>query len=182
MKDLRLFTGATEIGWLRVDSISGEGNLTIMETYKLNDRLASFELADPNYQLKVEMATEFIKIPKTFGDIIEFATEKSLVLVVQDSNSSEILVGGTVITEASPLSPSATQAVAYTNAITTSGSSGNIRFSVASGALPAGLTLSVAGTLAGTPTVSGTFSFSISVEDTVYSSKTIKQFTLVVAA
>ena len=91
MKDLRLFvTGeSTEVGWLRVDSISGEGNMTVMETYKLDDRLASFNPEDSNIAVKVALATEFQKIPKTFTDIIEFATDNSLTLVVQDQKSSK---------------------------------------------------------------------------------------------
>lgn len=181
MKDLRLFTGATEIGWLRVDSISGEGNLTIMETYKLDDRLKDFDPQDGNFTLKVQLASNFAKLPKTFGDIIEFATENSLVLLMQDSKSSELIVGGVVIDEATPLSPAATDGVAYTNTISTTGSSGSLVWSVSSGT-PTGLSIdSSTGVLSGTPVGAGTYVFTISAFDTVYQSTTSKEFTLVVA-
>lgn len=182
MKDLRLFTGADEIGWLRVDSISGEGNLTVMETYNLDDRLKDFDPEGDNYALKVELSTNFMKLPKTFGDVIEFATDNSLTLLSQDSKSTSIIVGGVSITTDSPVT-AGTINVAYAgDTIETSGDSGSVEFSVSSGALPAGLALNKStGAITGTPTEDGTFDFTITVFDTVYQASVSKAFQIVIA-
>jgi beta-lactamase superfamily II metal-dependent hydrolase len=49
----------------------------------------------------------------------------------------------------------------YSQALTASGDTGPYTFSVASGTLPAGLTLSAGGVLAGTPVTGGTFTFTV---------------------
>jgi hypothetical protein len=70
-----------------------------------------------------------------------------------------ITVGPTTI-------PGATVGTIYTQAFTQSGaSSGNVSYSLGSGTLPNGLTLTSAGILSGNPTVSGTFNFTIRVTD-----------------
>jgi len=51
--------------------------------------------------------------------------------------------------------------VAYTQAITGSGGTAPYSFAVTTGTLPAGLTLTAAGVLAGTPTTAGTSTFTI---------------------
>ncbi|WP_161492852.1 putative Ig domain-containing protein [Pseudomonas putida] len=55
----------------------------------------------------------------------------------------------------------ATQNTAYSQALTASGSSGSYAFSVVSGSLPAGMNLSSAGLLSGTPTAGGNSSFTV---------------------
>ncbi|MEI2302278.1 putative Ig domain-containing protein [Ensifer sp. MJa1] len=63
--------------------------------------------------------------------------------------------------------PTATAATAYNQSFGASGGTAPYNFSIASGALPAGLTLDAAsGTLSGTPTSDGTFNFSIQATDT----------------
>ena len=57
--------------------------------------------------------------------------------------------------------PNATVATAYTQTLTGSGGTAPYAFTVVSGTLPAGLTLTTAGVLAGTATTSGTSSFVI---------------------
>ena len=70
------------------------------------------------------------------------------------------------ITTASPL-PTGTVAASYAQTFAATGGSGQYNWSVSSGGLPAGLTLSAAsGQLSGTPTVSGTPSFTITAMDT----------------
>lgn len=54
---------------------------------------------------------------------------------------------------------------AYSQSLTATGSVAPYTFSVASGALPTGLTLSAAGTLSGTPTATGNFTFTIAATD-----------------
>ncbi len=59
--------------------------------------------------------------------------------------------------------PAATQNVAYSQTLATSGGTGQLSF--ISGPLPAGLTLSRAGTISGTPTTAGAYTFLVNVTD-----------------
>ena len=61
--------------------------------------------------------------------------------------------------------PNATTMVAYSQTFTATGTTGAQTWSVLSGTLPAGLTLSAAGVLSGTPTQSGAFTFQVQVQD-----------------
>ena len=63
------------------------------------------------------------------------------------------------LTPASP--PNGTVGVAYSQTIVGSGGTGPYTFTVSTGTLPAGLTLSTAGVLAGTPTAGATSSFTM---------------------
>ena len=65
------------------------------------------------------------------------------------------------ITLAPPTLPPGTTGVAYSQTITASGGTGPYTFAVTSGTLPAGLTLTAAGVVSGTPTTAGTTAFTI---------------------
>ncbi|PIF29581.1 putative secreted protein (IPTL-CTERM system target) [Acidovorax sp. 56] len=67
-----------------------------------------------------------------------------------------------------PASPSAaTVGVAYSQSLAgASGASGPYTYTVTSGGLPAGITLSSSGTLSGTPSAGGTFTFQVTAADT----------------
>lgn len=65
------------------------------------------------------------------------------------------------ITLTPPTLPAGTTGVAYSQTITASGGTGPYTFAVASGTLPAGLTLSTAGVVSGTPTTAGTTTVTI---------------------
>lgn len=65
-----------------------------------------------------------------------------------------------VITTTSPL-PNATAGVPYSKTFQATGGIGGYTWSVTGGALPAGLTLSAAGVLSGTPTTAGTANFTV---------------------
>ncbi|WP_081609260.1 putative Ig domain-containing protein [Pseudomonas sp. CBZ-4] len=66
----------------------------------------------------------------------------------------------------SPLSlPNATIDTAYSQTISSSGSLAPYSYAISSGSLPAGLSLSPAGALSGTPTVSGNFNFTVTASD-----------------
>ncbi len=60
-----------------------------------------------------------------------------------------------------------TVGAAYSQTITASGGIGTYTYATTSGALPAGLSLSPAGVLSGTPTVAATYSFTLTATDTV---------------
>ena len=61
--------------------------------------------------------------------------------------------------------PAATAGVAYTQALSASGGASPYTFSVTAGSLPSGLVLASDGTLAGTPTASGSFSVTVQATD-----------------
>jgi len=61
--------------------------------------------------------------------------------------------------------PNGTLGTPYSEQLTAAGGAGGYVFTVGSGALPAGITLSSAGLLSGTPTAAGAFSFAVSVAD-----------------
>ncbi len=61
--------------------------------------------------------------------------------------------------------PNGSVASAYSQTLTASGGLAPYAFSVSAGALPAGLTLSAAGVLSGTPTAGGTFNFTVTATD-----------------
>lgn len=58
-----------------------------------------------------------------------------------------------------------TAGVAYSQTLTQTGALGAPSYAVTAGALPAGMSLSLAGVLSGTPTVTGTFNFTVTVAD-----------------
>jgi hypothetical protein len=95
----------------------------------------------------------------------------SFTLVIASSNLS--------ITTTSPLTPG-TMNVAYTNTLQAAGGTSPYSWLVTAGNLPAGLALSGAGVLSGTPTASGTFNFSVTVTDSKQNTVT-GPFTLVIA-
>src|SRR6202023_739001 len=71
-----------------------------------------------------------------------------------------------LITVAPPTAAHGPVGVAYSQQITASGGTGPYTFMVASGTLPAGLTLTAAGLLSGTPTTGGTSTVTIRAVDT----------------
>jgi carbon monoxide dehydrogenase subunit G len=73
-------------------------------------------------------------------------------------NAPTISVGPTTL-------PNGTQGSAYSQTITATGGTGPSSFAVTAGALPAGLTLATGGGLAGTPTVNGSFNFTVTATD-----------------
>jgi len=75
--------------------------------------------------------------------------------------SATLSVTCPVITLGPPVLPNGTVGVAYTQTITGSGGTAPYTFAVVSGTLPAGVVLSTAGVLSGTPTTAGTATFTI---------------------
>ena len=61
--------------------------------------------------------------------------------------------------------PDSAGGIAYNQNLTASGGTAPYSFAVTAGTLPGGLTLSIAGTLAGTPNVAGTFNFTVTATD-----------------
>jgi len=77
--------------------------------------------------------------------------------------------------------PAATVAAAYSQSVAAGGGTSPYTYTVTTGALPAGLTLSSAGTIAGTPTAGGSFTFTVTARDSANFTGT-QNYTLTVGA
>jgi hypothetical protein len=77
--------------------------------------------------------------------------------------------------------PAGNQGNAYSRTLTATGGSGALTWTISSGSLPAGLTLSSAGVISGTPGGTGTSSFTVRVTDTANSTDS-RAFTLTINA
>ena len=83
-------------------------------------------------------------------------------------NGSQIItltVNAPTITVAPSTLPAATVAALYSQTITASGGTSTYTFAKTAGSLPAGLTLASNGTLSGTPTAGGSFTFTVTATD-----------------
>src|SRR5262249_18623218 len=76
--------------------------------------------------------------------------------------------------------PDATQQVAYSQQLSSSGGAGAVTWPVSGGSLPSGLGLSSSGAISGTPTQSGSFSFTVRATD-ARQNMASKAFSLTVA-
>ncbi len=77
--------------------------------------------------------------------------------------------------------PNATPGVVYSASVSALGGTGAISFSISAGSLPAGLTLGSTGSISGTPTAPGLFSFTIMATDSASNSAS-KLFSIQVSA
>ena len=95
----------------------------------------------------------------------------SITVKVTDGNGCTGTVNYTLtvncqtITVTNPAVSSGAAGAPFNQTFTQSGAIGGATFSLASGSLPAGLTLSASGVLSGTPTVTGSFPITVSVTD-----------------
>lgn len=76
-----------------------------------------------------------------------------------------VAIGAPTVTISPATVPAATVGTAYSQTVSASGGTAPYTFSVSSGALPAGMTLSSAGALSGTPTAGGTYNFTVTATD-----------------
>ncbi len=81
------------------------------------------------------------------------------------SQAYSMTIAASTIAVAPSTLPTAAIGEAFSETITASGGIAPYSYSVTSGTLPAGLTLSTAGVIAGTPTAGGTFNFTVSATD-----------------
>ncbi|MET4579476.1 Ig domain-containing protein, partial [Ottowia thiooxydans] len=76
--------------------------------------------------------------------------------------------------------PNATQGTAYTQTLTASGAPGPYSFALTAGSFPLGMSFNSAGVLSGTPTVPGTFNFTVTADNGAVGSTGSRAYTLVV--
>lgn len=116
--------------------------------------------------------TQTITVP-VIGETVPEANETFFVnlsgatnATISDNQGLGTITNDDVPVTVSPASLSnGTVATAYSQTVTASGGVAPYGFAVSAGALPAGLTLSPAGALTGTPTAGGTFNFTVTATD-----------------
>src|SRR6202012_510417 len=81
------------------------------------------------------------------------------------SQAYTLTVNSAAIVVAPGTLPAATVGTAYSQSITASGGTSPYTYAVTAGALPAGVTLASDGTLSGTPTAGGSFTFTVTATD-----------------
>ncbi|MEA9561738.1 putative Ig domain-containing protein [Xanthomonas campestris pv. campestris] len=99
----------------------------------------------------------------------------------QASQSYTLSIAGATLVPGQPTLPPAVRGTPYSQVLTATGGVAPYTYSVASGTLPAGLTLASNGVLSGTPTAEGSTSFTIAVADAGNASAT-QAYTFTVAA
>ncbi|XQA78327.1 putative Ig domain-containing protein [Xanthomonas sacchari] len=99
----------------------------------------------------------------------------------QASRSYTLSIAAPTLTPGQPTLPAGTVGTAYNQTLSTSGGTAPYSYSVVSGALPTGLSLTPAGVLSGTPSAAGSFAFSIKVSDANGFSAT-QAYTLTIAS
>ncbi|WP_296599920.1 putative Ig domain-containing protein [Phenylobacterium sp.] len=90
--------------------------------------------------------------------------------------------GGCSLTFSLGALPSATLGQSYSTTITASGINGTASYSLNSGSLPTGLSLSSSGVLSGTPTGAGSYTFTILAQDTAGDTGVSPAYTITVSA
>lgn len=143
MKDLK-FTGIgldNEVVF-RVDSISGQGNMTVMETYGLDDR----KPATVDKVKEKALLSTFKKLNYTLNDFKQFAVTNSLSLVISETDGSGVTQLAVDLVVAAPVAAS-------TTADTTPTFSGTATPGAAISILIASTTVTATASAAGTWTV-----------------------------
>jgi hypothetical protein len=107
------------------------------------------------------------------------ALDQSDVPFTVTANRSITIGTASIALSASGTPPAGTVGVAYTSSLQASGGTAPYTWSVASGTLPAGLSLSNAGTITGTPTTAGTSMVTAQVQDAAGNKATVS-FALVI--
>ncbi len=108
-------------------------------------------------------------------------TDSTAGVAGQASRSYTLSIAAPTLTPSQPTLPAGTAGTAYNQTLSTSGGAAPYSYSVVSGALPTGLSLTTAGVLSGTPGVAGSFAFSIKVSDANGFSAT-QAYTLTIAS
>lgn len=144
----------------------------------------------PNAQLNYDLVVVDVRNPNTTPTAFSFYFPAGSLAAVgaykttssTSSNSSGSLTvaqtGAPVVTTTAM--PNGAVGVPYLVTLTGQGGSGALSYTIAGGALPAGLTLSSGGVISGTPSASGTAQVSIRVTDAAQSSTT-RTFSLKIA-
>jgi len=99
---------------------------------------------------------------------------------VQTAQKSFTLTINAVLSVTTVSLPNGVQGTSYSQTLTATGGTGTNTWSLASGSLPAGLALSAAGVISGTPTATGTSNFTVQAADGIQTAQ--KSLTIVINA
>ena len=114
-------------------------------------------------------------------------TNDTFTVQVTDSNGITaskqftMTIAGSLTIVTAPTLPNGAIGSAYSQTLTAAGGTPAYTWSITSGGLPGGMALSASGAISGTPTASGSFSFTVQVKDSANATAT-KTFTLAVAS
>src|SRR5271170_2728901 len=120
----------------------------------------------------------------SFSFTVKVSDSSSPALTAQEQLSITVSSATNTIQITSSTVPSGKAGVAYSGTLTATGGTSPYTWTVSSGTLPTGLTLnSASGLIAGTPTQSGSFTFSVQVKDSSSPGQTATQsLTITIAA
>lgn len=125
-----------------VPGVSGSGSLAVLHLQAASSATGACAVGLSNGFLNNNLA---VQIPATWtGGSVLVCDD----VVITTSSVPDGMVGDT-----------------YSTSLTASGGSGSLTWSVSSGSLPAGLSLNASGTISGTPTTAGDFSFAVQATD-----------------
>ncbi len=116
----------------------------------------------------VEVATGALSGTPTVAGTFNFTltvSDSTPSPAAQASRSYTLTIAAPVIVVAPTALPAATRGTAYSQTVSASGGTAPYTYTLGSGTLPAGLTLSSNGTLSGTATVEGSFNFTVTATD-----------------
>jgi uncharacterized protein YhjY with autotransporter beta-barrel domain len=155
--------GAPSGQTVSVNYATADGTATQPADYTATSGTLTFTPGQTTRTISVPVVGEIVpEASETFFVNLSGATNATLA----DNQGTGTITNDDVPVTVNPATvPDGTVGVVYSQAITASGGTAPYSFAVTAGALPAGLTLSPGGTLAGTPTAGGTFAFTITATD-----------------
>lgn len=101
---------------------------------------------------------------------------------VDGGGGTEMFSGQPAPVVSNPANSTGTQGAAFSETFTQTGGTGSVTFTLNSGTLPTGLTLSTAGVLSGTPSQSGTFQITVKAKDSTSAEGVGPPYNLVINA
>ncbi|MCA1860774.1 putative Ig domain-containing protein [Janthinobacterium sp. HSC-3S05] len=101
----------------------------------------------------------------TAGGTFNFTVRATDSLAINGTRPYTLTVSAPTIAILPTTLPAMTSGLAYSQAIAASGGTGTYTYARTAGSLPAGLTLAANGTLSGTPTAAGAYSFTVTATD-----------------
>ena len=101
----------------------------------------------------------------TAGGMFNFTVRATDSLAVNGTRTYALTVGAPTIGIAPATLPAFSQGTPFSQAITATGGTAAYSFAVTAGSVPTGLTLGAGGSLSGTPTASGPYSFTVTATD-----------------
>jgi large repetitive protein len=142
---------------------TADGTATAPADYASRAFTLNFSPGQTTQNISITVVSETIpEANETFFVNLSGATNAT----ISDNQGVGTITNDDVPVTISPATlPNGQVGLAYSQTVTASGGIGPYTFAVTAGALPAGVTLSPGGTLGGTPTAGGNFSFTIAATD-----------------